>query len=103
MPWRATARARCPSSNLPDRRGYLVVASKAAQRDFRRLPPEIKERLRSAMIGLSDDPRRQSEKLAGEDAYRKRIGDYRIVFRVDDPSREVLVTRIKHRREVYRR
>jgi mRNA interferase RelE/StbE len=67
------------------------------------LPPEVKERIRSAMAALVDDPRGQSEKLAGEDAYRKRTGDYRIVFRVDDRAKEVLVARIKHRREVYRR
>jgi mRNA interferase RelE/StbE len=55
------------------------------------------------LVGLADDPRGQSEKLAGEGAYRKRVGDYRIVFRVDDALKEVLVTRIKHRREAYRR
>jgi mRNA interferase RelE/StbE len=55
------------------------------------------------MAALADDPRGQSEKLAGEGAYRKRMGDYRIVFRVDDRAREVLVTRIKDRREVSRR
>lgn len=55
------------------------------------------------MLELEDDPRGQSEKLASADAYRKREGDYRIVFRVDDASREVLITRVKHRREVYHR
>lgn len=59
--------------------------------------------MREAMLRLQDDPRLRAEKLAGEDSYRVRIGDYRIVFRVDDRAREVLVTRIKHRREVYRR
>ncbi len=55
------------------------------------------------MITLESDPRGQSEKLASDEAYRKRVGDYRIVFRVDDPSKEVLITRIKHRRDLYRR
>ncbi|HEX9236383.1 MAG TPA: type II toxin-antitoxin system RelE/ParE family toxin [Actinomycetota bacterium] len=80
-----------------------VLASTAAQRDFRRLPPGVKERIRRAMITLESDPRGQSEKLASDEAYRKRVGDYRIVFRVDDPSKEVLITRIKHRRDLYRR
>jgi mRNA interferase RelE/StbE len=82
---------------------YIVLASKAAARDFKRLPPETKERVRAAMEALSEEPRSQSQKLAGEDAYRRRVGDYRIVFRVDDDAREVLVTRVKHRRDVYRR
>jgi mRNA interferase RelE/StbE len=81
---------------------YRVLASTAAQRDFRRLPPQLKERLRQAMLELSEDPRGQSEKSVGEDAYRKRVGDYRIVFRIDDKAREILVVRVKHRRDVYR-
>jgi mRNA interferase RelE/StbE len=82
---------------------YAVLASTAAQRDFRRLPPQMKERMRSAMADLAEDPRARSEKLVGEDAYRRRVGDHRIVFRIDDAAREVLVVRIKHRRDVYRR
>jgi mRNA interferase RelE/StbE len=55
------------------------------------------------MLALRNTPRGQSEKLVGENAYRERVGDYRIVFRVDDKRAEVLVTRIRHRRDVYRR
>lgn len=82
---------------------YVVLVSRPARRDLRRLPPRMKDRIREALAALERDPRTQSEKLAVEDAYRKRVGDYRIVFRVDDDAREILVTRIKHRREVYRR
>jgi mRNA interferase RelE/StbE len=42
-------------------------------------------------------------KLAGRDDFRIRVGDYRIVYAVDDAQRIVLVARIAHRREVYRR
>ncbi len=55
------------------------------------------------MIALQEDPRGKAEKLAAQDAYRIRVGDYRVVFRIDDGSREVLITRVKHRRDVYRR
>ncbi len=53
------------------------------------------------MLALEEDARGRSQELAGEGGYRKRVGDYPIVFRVDDRE-EVLVTRIKHRRDVYR-
>jgi mRNA interferase RelE/StbE len=82
---------------------YRVVVSPAAQRDHRKLPPEQKRRLRDAVLGLAADPRGQSQKLAGEDLYRRRVGDYRIVFAVDDALRELVVARIKHRRDVYGR
>ena len=52
---------------------------------------------------LAEDPRTNAEKLQGEDAFRIRVGRYRVVFRVNDHAREVLVVRIAHRREVYRR
>jgi mRNA interferase RelE/StbE len=42
-------------------------------------------------------------KLAGSDDYRLRVGVYRIVYAVDDAERVVIVARIAHRREVYRR
>jgi mRNA interferase RelE/StbE len=42
-------------------------------------------------------------RLAGRDDYRVRVGDYRIVYAVDDRERLVLIARIAHRREVYRR
>ena len=42
-------------------------------------------------------------KLAGRDDYRIRVGDYRIVYAVDDTARLVIVGRIAHRRDVYLR
>jgi len=53
---------------------------------------------------LADEPRPVGAvRLAGRDDYRIRVGDYRIVYAVDDAERLVLVSRIAHRREVYRR
>lgn len=55
------------------------------------------------MLALAEGPRSQGEKLGGEDSFRMRVGDYRIVYRVDEGRWAVLVARIKHWREVYRR
>ncbi len=41
-------------------------------------------------------------KLAGRDDYRLRVGDYRIVYAVDDAEDLVLIARIAHRRDIYR-
>jgi len=56
------------------------------------------------MDGLSEDPRPPGvEKLAGEEGFfRVRVGDYRIVYQINDASRVVLVVKIVHRRDVYR-
>ena len=82
---------------------YTVLATKAATRDIRKLPPETRPRPKRAIESLRGDPRGAAQKLAAEDSFRVRVGDYRIVFRVDDSAREVLLARIKHRRDVYRR
>ncbi|MHB8631913.1 MAG: type II toxin-antitoxin system RelE family toxin [Candidatus Limnocylindria bacterium] len=61
------------------------------------------ERLYRALTALGEDPRsRSSEKLAGVEAYRIRVGDYRVIYEIVDRSRLVIVTRVRHRREVYR-
>ncbi len=63
------------------------------------------ERVMDRVKALADDPRPQgSEKLAGmADAWRIRSGNYRVVYTVDDRAQVVTVTRVGHRREVYRR
>jgi mRNA interferase RelE/StbE len=64
----------------------------------------MRDRVRVVVDGLAADPRPVGvAKLAGRDDYRVRVGDYRIVYAVNDAERLVLVARIAHRREVYRR
>ncbi|MGH3065388.1 MAG: type II toxin-antitoxin system RelE family toxin, partial [Gaiellaceae bacterium] len=63
-----------------------------------------RDRVRLAIDGLAGNPRPVGcSKLAGRDDYRIRVGNYRVVYAVDDAERLVIVARIDHRREVYRR
>jgi mRNA interferase RelE/StbE len=76
----------------------------AAARAYRRLHGPLRDRVAAAIDGLAVQPRPPgTTKLAGRDDYRVRVRDYRIVYAVDDEARLVLVARIAHRREVYRR
>ena len=63
-----------------------------------------RQRIVRHIHSLADDPRPTGcEKLAaGEDKYRIRQGNYRVIYSVDDQQRLVVVTKIGHRREVYR-
>jgi mRNA interferase RelE/StbE len=64
----------------------------------------VSDRVRAAVDALASEPRPAGcTKLAGRDDYRIRAGDYRVVYAVDDGERVVIVARIAHRREVYRR
>lgn len=61
-------------------------------------------RIKAAIDGLAEEPRPSGTvKLTGADAYRIRVGDYRVVYVVEDAVRVVVVVRIAHRREVYER
>lgn len=62
------------------------------------------ERVAAAIDALAAEPRPHGAvRLAGRHDYRIRVGDYRIVYAIDDEARLVLVARIAPRREVYRR
>ena len=84
---------------------YTVEFAPRAARDFRSLERATQQRLRGKIDRLEEDPRpRGCEKLTGaDDLYRIRVGDYRIVYQVRDRVLVILVVRIGHRRDVYRR
>jgi mRNA interferase RelE/StbE len=82
---------------------YTIHVPDSAIRSLKKLPKPLQERLLRAAYALEGDPRsRGAKKLAGHELYRIRVGDYRIVYSIDDPQQLVKVTLIAHRREVYR-
>jgi mRNA interferase RelE/StbE len=83
---------------------YALLLEKSAARFLLRLrDTKLKARLDEAIESLSTDPRPPGcRKLAGTtDRYRIRVGNHRIIYRVDDGKVTVLVLLIGHRREVY--
>ena len=83
---------------------FEVRFKPSVEKDLRNLPNAVVERALKRIEGLADDPvPRQSQKLHGTmHLYRIRIGDYRIVYKVDSRRRLVIVQHIRHRRAVYR-
>ncbi len=82
---------------------YTVRLKPRAERDLDRLPLDVARRIWRRLIALEDEPRPLGiSKLEGSDAYRIRIGDYRVVYLISDSDRLVEVVRVAHRREVYR-
>jgi mRNA interferase RelE/StbE len=80
--------------------------ARSADRALEKLPLRDRERVEQRIDALADDPRPpQCTRLVGTNpkAYRLRQGDYRVVYEVDDEALEVTVTRVAHRRDVYRR
>ena len=83
---------------------YSLLINTSAERELRALPKEDRRRVVGRARGLALDPRPPgSEKLSGQERFRIRQGDYRIVYAIDDETRTVEIVKIGHRREVYKK
>ena len=82
---------------------YELKILPAAQKDLDRLEARVFNRIKNKMLALKEDPRLPgSIKLSADEGYRIRIGDYRVIYRMDDSVRVIYIYRVKHRRDVYR-
>lgn len=71
---------------------------------MRRLARELLPRILARMQGLADNPRPLGvERIQGtQGGHRVRVGDYRILYTIDDAQQVVTIARVRHRRDVYR-
>lgn len=84
-------------------RTFGIEFSAQAKKRGDKLPQDIKRRVIKALRALAQDPYPpQAHRLAGSDYYRMRVGDYRIIYEVQEERLLVLVIRIGHRKDVYR-
>lgn len=82
---------------------YRVTILPAADRMIAQLPKQMRARIADRLAGLSINPRPPgSIKLSGLEAYRIRIGDYRVIYTIQDQQLIVHVIDVGHRRDVYR-
>ena len=83
--------------------GYRVLFRKSVQKDFSGIPKKDVMKVLNRIKTLEDDPRPPGcEKLSGQERYRLRQGQYRIVYSIQDDERSVWVVKIGHRKDVYR-
>ncbi|MBA2322667.1 MAG: type II toxin-antitoxin system RelE/ParE family toxin [Pseudonocardiales bacterium] len=84
---------------------YRIEVLPAASKTLRKLDPPVARRIRPAIDRLAINPRPPGTKaLTGKPGLlRIRVGDYRIVYQVQDTRLVVLVISVDHRREVYER
>lgn len=82
---------------------YSVLIKPSAVKELEKINKKDARRITQRIIGLSENPKPEGcEKLSGEDKFRLRQGNYRIVYSVEDRTKIVVVVKIGHRREVYR-
>lgn len=82
---------------------YEVRIVSAAEKEMEKLPAAVHKRISRRILTLEDNARlRGAKKLSGREEYRLRIGDYRVLYTVDDKNGVVTIFAVGHRREIYR-
>jgi mRNA interferase RelE/StbE len=83
---------------------YRIELRPAAVRALRKLDPSVRPRIQGAIALLARDPRPPATRaLRGRPGYRLRVGDYRILYTIQDDVLLVVVITLGHRRDVYGR
>ena len=81
---------------------YTVQILRRAQKELAGLPPLVYQRVRDAIRDLASIPRPSGcKKLAGRNGWRIRVGDYRVIYEIDDHTQIITIMHIGHRRDVY--
>ena len=82
---------------------YKVLIKRSAAKELEGLPPKVRRQVAAKLAGLAVTPRPPGvEKLSGQEKYRVRQGDHRVLYSIDDTAETVTVVKIGHRRDVYR-
>ena len=82
---------------------YRIVVKKSVSKDLKKIPKKDVLRILEAIRSLAQDPRpSQSKKLSGQERYRLRQGNYRILYSIEDEQLVVQVVKVGNRRDVCR-
>ena len=82
---------------------HQLFILRRAQKELAGLPESAYGRIKLAIRKLADDPKPPgSRKLNGREGWRIRVGEYRIIYEIDNKIHSVTVLHIGHRRDIYR-
>lgn len=82
---------------------YSLHILRRAQKELAQLPKQEYERIKKSVQKLSQDPGPEGcKKLTGREGWGIRVGDYRVIYEIDDLQQALTVLHIGHRRDVYK-
>lgn len=82
---------------------YKISIKKSAQKELQQISTPYNHKIVEAIDALAEDPRPEGvKKLKGEEAYRIRVADYRVIYTIEDIIQIIEVQRIRHRKDVYK-
>ena len=82
---------------------YSIEIKKSAVKEIKSLPAQVLKKILAKIASLAENPRPpDSIKLSGEEKYRLRCGNYRVLYTIEDQVLVVYVVKVGHRKDVYR-
>ena len=82
---------------------YEIIFSNKAKKQLFKLEINIQERIIAALERIRIRPESYIEKLVGDPGYKLRVGDYRVIMDIDNNDLLVLVIKVGHRRNIYKK
>ena len=82
---------------------YSVFILRRAQKELSKLSVDMYERVKKSIISLGTNPRPGGcKKLTAREGWRIHVGDYRVIYEINDRAKNVTVLHIGHRKDIYR-
>ena len=82
---------------------YRVIFTKSVKKDFRKIPKIEASKILNEIKELAKNPRSsKTKKLKGEKLYRLRVGNYRVIYDIQDNLMLIFVVKLGHRSDIYR-
>ena len=82
---------------------YELLIGRKVLKKLKKIPPPQYQQIKQAILQLQHQPKPPGTKaLKGQDAYRIRIGQYRVIYQIKHQKLQVLIIQIGHRKDVYR-
>lgn len=79
---------------------YQIIVERRVEKETRRIPHRDRQKIDQVILALATNPRPHGcKKLTEKEGYRIRVGDYRVLYTIDDKNRIVVIYRIKIRSE----
>ena len=81
---------------------YSIEIKKSAAKEIEKLPKTVLKRILNKIQSLSTEPRPSGcKKLTADEKYRLRVGDYRILYSIEDDRLVIYIVKVGHRKKIY--
>ena len=82
---------------------YELIYTETALKDLKKLDKRVQERIINALERIQYNPFKYVRKLKGREEYRLRVGDYRVLMRIDKGKLIILIVAVGHRKNIYKK